>query len=200
MDDALDPDGSLAKKAVALIESEQERLALAIVQQVRSLVPKYNDIDSTAQVRNTATALACVGDLILYKRTNRLADFVESVVQLRSAIGFSVGDFLVGSLCFLPVLRRFLIHRADSTAEGLVMFEIIERVALPFTGRVAEIWAECATDTTNPDGVDTQRFLSLLSDSMESGANLFNPLPIASIDDFPSLEDDEGEPTAPGYR
>ncbi len=191
MADALDPDGSLAKKAVALIEGEKERLALAIVQQVRTVVPRYQDVDPTAQLRNTATVLACVGDLLVYKRTNRLADFVESVVQLRAAIGFSVGDFLVGGLCFLPVLRRFLVHRAASTAEGLVMYELIEQMALPFNGRVAEIYAECSGDVTDPDGVDTSRFLSLLSDSLEV-TPLFQPVPIASIDDFPSIDEDDG--------
>ena len=201
MDATLDPDGRFAKQAVALVEAEKERLAMAIARQVRIVVPGYEAIDATAQIKNTITALDCVGDLMLRNRTERLAEFVEGVVAIRSASGFAAGDFLVGSLCFLPVLRRFFIHRAGNTNEGLIMFELLEGVLLPFVGCIVETLIECGTDATDPNGIDHERFLSLLSDSFEETESGFHVMPIASVDDdFPAIDDDDGESTAPGFR
>lgn len=202
---AVDPDGRYARKAIELIEGDKARLGRAVARQQQLMVARYAEVDAEALARNNQTILGCLGDLVLSRRPDTLAALVENIAQMRGAGGFDVSEFVVSAMCFFPVLRRFLVHRADSTAEGLIMFEAVEAVGLPFVGRVAAIFLEAVTDSTDPEGIDRHRFLSLLSESFERTApNALKPIPIASVDSLEELHQDfdfgDGEDTARGYR
>jgi hypothetical protein len=192
--------GHLAKKAVTLLDARRTKVAVAVARQMQRSVPSYADIDVVALARGNEDTLECLGDLLMERKTKSLERITYSVAELRAAAGFDVSDFVSAGLCFLPVIRRYLTKAADTVQEGLEMYELVEAMLMPFTGTMLKIFMECmpkeGEDHTKPEGIDSKRFLKLLSDSLErskDGLGGLEPLPLASLDGDPFGLDDEAD-------
>jgi hypothetical protein len=133
--------------AAQLIRSHHLRISQAIARQLQRTVPRYRQVDASVLERNIATIMGGVQQLLEHGSEERLLRIVADVAQLRQMSGFKLPEFLVASLCFLPVIRRFLIERSGDLQEGLARYEAVEAIALPLMGRVATIFMDAAEDT-----------------------------------------------------
>lgn len=171
----------LKERAAEMIEKSRERLARAVGRQIQATVPKYNDIDVDALSGNLNTILRCVGPL-LKGDPGKLIPVIETIAQLRTAAGFQASEFVLAGICFMPVLRRFFWAKADTHEEGIALYEVVEAVILPFLGRTMGIFINAHVEETAPEGISTEKFLEMLTDT-GSGSSPFLPIEIASIDD-----------------
>lgn len=183
----------LAERAVSLVEADRLRLARAIARQIQVTVPRYQSVDADALAGNIHTVLGSVRPLVISHDTVRLGRVVEDIVRLRVAAGFGFGEFLASALCFLPVIRRFLVMRAKDPAVGLEMYERVEAVVLPFLGQVATVFLDASFEVTDPDAFSGEKFLSMLS---ERGRTPFPPVRISLVED----DDSEIETPPVGRR
>lgn len=140
------------ERVVRLLKSHRVRIARALVRQARALAPRYEQIDQAAQERSFIALLIAVERLLERGEDGPLLDAAGHLAQLRVAMGFRVEDFVLASLGFLPVLRRFIIEHAPSLDEGLDDYEAFEAVALPFIGRGASIFLDAIEEPTMPNG------------------------------------------------
>ncbi len=150
------------ERVVDLLQSHRIRISRAWARQVRSVVPRYREIDQIALERNLANLLAGLERLLRTGKERALLDAVAGVTQMRLAAGFVVPDLLVATVCFLSVARRFLIEKSASAVEGLDDFEALEAICLPLMGKVATVFLESTNDAV-PGGYDLSRFQQLLS-------------------------------------
>jgi hypothetical protein len=147
-------------RIVTLLRGHRVRIARALVRQVRALVPRYEQLDTSAQERNFLSLLLGVERLLEYGDDAPLLEVAGHIAQLRASMGFRVEDFSIASTCFLPVIRRFILEHAPELREGLEDYEAFESVALPFIGRAASIFMDAAEDPTQPNAVRAKKTLS----------------------------------------
>ncbi|MFH1807589.1 MAG: hypothetical protein ABIJ09_02500 [Pseudomonadota bacterium] len=160
-----------ARRASTLIGAYLKPLAKATAQQVREMVPRYNQVDQVALVRNIELILDATRGVLEQGDERRLMSVLTTIMDLRQAAGFTIRDFVVASLAGFPVARRFFIARSPDAVEGLRLFEAFECVMLPITGRIADTFSRLNEDsTTIPDGVSLSTMLNLagLAESTES--------------------------------
>jgi hypothetical protein len=131
-----------AVQAAALMKSHHRRIAQAVARQLRRTIPRYRQLDEVMLERNVATILGGVQQFLERGNATPLLSIVEDVARLRQMSGFSLQDFLVASLCFLPVVRQFLVEKLGDVGRGLACYEAVEAAALPLVGRVAALYAE----------------------------------------------------------
>ena len=135
---------------VQLIRSHRVRIARALVRQVRVLVPRYAQLDSSAQERNFIALLVAVERLLESGDDALLMEVTAQVAQLRASMGFQIEDFTAAALAFLPVMRRFLVEHSASAIKGLDEYEEFEALALPVLGRVGSVFLDADEDVTLP--------------------------------------------------
>jgi hypothetical protein len=140
------------ERVVQLLRSHRVRIARALVRQTRALAPRYEQIEAAAQERNFLALLLAVERLLERGEDRPLLDAASNIAQLRASMGFRVEDFVLASVGFLPVLRRFIIEHASSPEEGFDDYEAFEAIALPFIGRAAAIFLDAGEDPTIPNG------------------------------------------------
>jgi hypothetical protein len=135
-------DESAAHRAARLMSSRHPALARAIARQLARNVPRYKEVASEAVEHNVLTLLSGLQKLLERGTEDSLRRVVEDIAQLRSATGFQVDEIVTAGLCFLPVLRRYLV-RADSSLEaGLEAYEALESLAIPMFGYGAAAMTE----------------------------------------------------------
>jgi hypothetical protein len=139
------------ERLVKLLKGHRVRIARALVRQTRALVPRYEQLDAGAQERNFLSLLLGVERLLEHGDDAPLLEVAAHVAQLRASMGFRVEDFSVAAMCFLPVIRRFVLEHAGNIAEGLDDYEEFESVALPYLGRAAIIFMDASEDPTQPN-------------------------------------------------
>ncbi|MEW5850895.1 MAG: hypothetical protein AB2A00_19065 [Myxococcota bacterium] len=133
-------------RAAALMKSHHVRISQAIARQLVRLVPRYRQVDQTALERNLSSLLGGVEVLLEKGEDQRLMQLIEDVALLRQSSGFTLQDFVMAGMSFLPVLRRFFMERCSIT-EGLEAYEAVETVALPVLGRAASLYLDVGEDT-----------------------------------------------------
>jgi hypothetical protein len=70
-----------------------------------------------------------------------------------------MGDFLLATLVFLPVMRQFLVEHSQDRAAGMRAYEEFEAIAIPVIAETATMFRQVTTDfddddadITKPDG------------------------------------------------
>lgn len=144
-------------RVVKLLRGHRVRVARALVRQARALVPRYEQIDASAQERNFLSLLLGVERLLEHGDDEPVLEVASHVAQLRASMGFRVDDFSVASLCFLPVIRRFILEHSESLQQGLDDYDDFESVALPILGRAANIFMDATEEETQPNGRDPRK-------------------------------------------
>ncbi len=139
------------ERVVKLLRSHRVRIARALVRQTRALVPRYEQVDNTAQERSFLALLLGVEPLLARGDERALLDAASHIAQLRASMGFRVEDFATAALGFLPVIRRFIVENSADATEGLDDYEAFEAIALPYLGRAASIFLDAAEDPTIPN-------------------------------------------------
>ena len=134
------------ERTTELLRSHRVRVAKALARQTRTLVPRYAQVESNALERSFLTLLNAVERLLSTGDARQLVQSAEYVAQLRAMTGFRIDDFTTAAVCFLPVLRRFILERATNLQEGLADYEAFEEVALPFIGRATRIFIAAEGD------------------------------------------------------
>lgn len=118
-----------------ILGEHQSAIAAAVTRQIRRSVPRYREVDREAMEHEVELLLAGLLHLAKGGDARQLKRMVADVLTLRRVIGFSEADLLVASLCFLPVMRRFLIRHAPHTREGLLTYDEFEALVfrlMPF--------------------------------------------------------------------
>lgn len=177
-------------RVVSLLASHRIRIARAWARQARAVVPRYRDVEDTALERNLANLVGAFEKVLAGGEERQLLQAAGGVAQMRLAAGFAVPDLLVATVCFLSVMRRFLVDRAPTVEEGLDDFEAIEAVCLPLLNKVSTVFLQSQSDTM-PGGYDLSKLQRMLS--TESGP--FARIPIEEVSN-----DEAEERTPPGYR
>jgi hypothetical protein len=145
------------ERVVSLLRSHRVRIARALVRQTRALAPRYEQVDQGAQERSFLALLLAVERLLESGEEGPLLDAAGHIAQLRASMGFRVEDFVLASVGFLPVIRRFIVEHATTTDEGLDDYECFEAIALPFIGRAASIFLDAEEEPTIPNAQRPKR-------------------------------------------
>lgn len=140
-----------ALRAARFLKPRHAEIARAVTRQLKRTVPRYEEVDRTAMERNSLAILKGLQRLLEQGDVRTLKRVVDDVSQLRSSAGFSVDELVMAGLCFLPVLRRYLVSVHQDPLEGLVAYEAVEAVTLPLIGHVAAYLQEVA-ELTDPGG------------------------------------------------
>lgn len=143
------PVENATQRAARLLSGRHPQIAAAVARQLKRTVPRYQDVERHALERNILGILKGLDRLLVKGDEATLRRIVDDIAQLRAATGFGVDEIVMAGLCFLPVLRRFLIARDEDMARGLETYEALEAVALPFFGHVAMYFRDLA-DLTDP--------------------------------------------------
>ncbi len=143
------PVESSVQRAARLLNGREPQIAAAVARQLKRTVPRYADVERQAMERNISAILKGLQRLLAKGDERTLRRIVDDVAQLRSATGFGVDEVIVAGLCFLPVLRRFLVENDSDIEAGLAAFEALEAVALPMFGHIAMYYRDLA-DLTDP--------------------------------------------------
>lgn len=144
--------------AARLIKGHKVRLARAIARQIQQIVPRYREMDSTALERNLGTLLSATETFLENGDDRQLIDLTRNVMELRAVSGFALGDFVMATACWLPVLRRFILERSASVDEGLRVYESVEAVALPLMGRIADLYQQIGNEVPEDPAEAFERF------------------------------------------
>lgn len=124
-------------RLVQLIGSHKVRIARALGRQVRGFSANYASMDSAALESSFGRVLGHVEHYLTTGDDTGLRNHTAHTAQLRSALGFRANDFMLASLVFLPVMRRFLIEQATDLQSGLRDYEAFEAVAIPLLAEAA---------------------------------------------------------------
>lgn len=178
------------ERVVELLRSHRIRIARAWARQVRAVVPRYRDVEDVALEKNLGNLVAAFERVLSGGSERTLLQSATGVAQMRLAAGFAIPDLVVATVCFLSVIRRFLVDKAPTVEQGLDDFEAVEALCLPLLSKISHVFLESSNDTM-PGGFDVRKFQELLSG--ESG-----PFPRIAIE--PVRGDDSEEDTPVGYR
>lgn len=149
------PVENAAQRAARLLSGRHPQIAAAVARQLKRTVPRYQDVERQALEKNVLSILRGLDHLLAKGDETTLRRIVDDVAQLRAATGFGVDEIVMAGLCFLPVLRRFLIHQEEDVMRGLAAYEAVEAVALPLFGHVAMYFRDLA-DLTDPGLAELQ--------------------------------------------
>jgi hypothetical protein len=138
-----------ANRAARMLKPRQADLARAVARQLQRTVPRYKDVEPVAMEKNITAILIALDPLLKRGSEATLRAVVNDVAQLRSAGGFGVDELVMAGLCFLPVLRRYLVSMHADPIEGLEAYEAVEAVTLPLIGHVAA-YLQDASEATDP--------------------------------------------------
>lgn len=143
------------QRAARLLSGRHPQIAAAVARQLKRTVPRYQDVERQALERNILGILKGLDRLLAKGDEATLRRIVDDIAQLRAATGFGVDEMVMAGLCFLPVLRRFLIAQDEDMTRGLESYEALEAVALPFFGHLAMYYRDLA-DLTDPGLAELQ--------------------------------------------
>lgn len=149
------PVENATQRAARLLAGRHPQIAAAVARQLKRTVPRYQDVERQALERNILGILKGLDRLLSRGDEATLRRTVDDIAQLRAATGFGVDELVMAGLCFLPVLRRFLILQDEDMARGLETYEAVEAVALPFFGHLAMYFRDLA-DLTDPGIAELQ--------------------------------------------
>lgn len=136
-----------------ILEDHQPAIAAAVTRQIRRSVPRYREVDREAMQHEVELLLSALLHLARGGDSRQLKQMVADVLTLRRVIGFSEADLLVAALCFLPVMRRFLIRHAPHTKEGLQTYDEFETIVfrvVPFMLNVLRASPTLLEDESRP--------------------------------------------------
>jgi hypothetical protein len=165
------------EKTLELLQANRSRIAYAVSRQIQTLVPKYRDLDTVALAHNLETVLKGFESLLQNNKPDNLFGAVSMIADVRRVSGFGIRDMTVAGLCFLPVIRRFMIRESGTIERGLERYELVEAVALPLFGQVIPLFLNIPEDTLS---VTKGPKLEELWESMSGSA--IEPLPFEIID------------------
>jgi len=118
-------------ESAALLEAHQPRIAAAITRQIQRTVPRYRQLDGAALRRSVSGLLEGLQRLLCQDDVGPLTRLVTDLIQLRRVAGFQTSEVILAGLCFLPVLRRFYLHKAPRPRISLAWFEELEALLIP---------------------------------------------------------------------
>jgi len=126
-----------ARTALELLRLNREPLARAIVRQLKSTVARYANVDGEAMGHNVHRLLGGIELVVENGDLKTLQRVTSEMISLRTTSGFGVDELVTAGVCFLPVLRRFLVNNARDIGAGLDAYEHLESVTLPMFGWIA---------------------------------------------------------------
>lgn len=141
------------ERVVELLGSHKIRIARALVRQMRALSPRYATLEAVALEENLVRLLTLISRFLETGDESSLVNHTAYTAQLRQALGFTVRDFMMANLSFLPVLRRFLIESAASLEEGLADYEALEAVAIPLMATSAAAFEQAAVGDDDDEDI-----------------------------------------------
>jgi hypothetical protein len=139
------------ERVLKLIRSHRVRIARALVRQTRMLAPRYEQIDRIALERSYMGLIFALERVLEAGDTTMLTDQQEQIASMRSAMGFQIEDFLLASLGWLPVIRRFLMEHGANLGEAIADYEEFEAIALPLVAHAATAFVEADEEPTVPN-------------------------------------------------
>ncbi len=139
------------ERVVELLGSHKVRIARALVRQMTTLSPRYAGLEQKALEENLIRLLTLTARFLETGDDSSLRNHTAYTAQLRQALGFRVGDFMLATFSFMPVLRRFLVESAPDLKSGLENYEALEAVAIPLMANAAALFNEAADDGLDDD-------------------------------------------------
>lgn len=158
------------QRAARLLAGRHPQIAAAVARQLQRTVPRYQNVNRQALERNILAILRGLDRLLAKGDEGTLRRTLDDIAELRATTGFGVDEIVMAGLCFLPVLRRYLVHQDEDMRRGLESYEAVEAIALPFFGHIA-MYFQNLGDLSDP-------FVA----EMEWSALTF-PLAIEDVDD-----------------
>ena len=172
------------ERIVKLLRSHRVRIARALVRQSRTLAPRYEQIDKLAQEKSYMGLIFALERVLEDGDESLLADQTEQLASMRSTMGFQMEDFLLATLGWLPVIRRFLFEQGTSLAEAVADYEEFETIALPLVARSASVFLEASEEPTQPNAKRARMSAGTLQ--------RLRGLPVERVS---GSDDEENEPT-----
>jgi len=181
-----------ARAAVELLERHRSLIAHAIARQIMQTLPQYRSVDPNDLAGSIDELLEGVQTLLIARDHKTLAQVLDTLVQLHNKRGFGVGDFLVATLCTLPVMRRFYMKYASAQDQGIVCYEQVESVLIPLYGHLAARLSN-VFDDDDPTLVDDhtpgqQREEAEAVPGVAEGTAQLEPFEIVSVDEVLQLK------------
>lgn len=142
------------ERVVALLRSHRVRIARALVRQSRTLSVRYQQLDETAQEHGFLSLLFAVEQLLEKGDESSLRDQTEHLATMRASMGFPFEDFLLVTMGWLPVMRRFIVEDAVDKQRDIMAslddYDAFEALALPMIVRAASDFLQAGEDPTVP--------------------------------------------------
>jgi len=160
------------ERVVKLLQGHRVRIAKALVRQARALAPRYEQLDLLAMERSYIQLIFAVEKMLAHGDDSSLIEQTEQLAAMRRATGFQMEEFLLGSLGWLPVMRRFILEQGQSIDEAIADYDAFEAIALPFVARAASTFLEAEEEPTLPNAArprtrSSQRIKSLRVERVE---------------------------------
>jgi hypothetical protein len=125
------------QKAIKLLDAHGERIADMIVRQARELGPTMKAVDMDTGRHSIAGMMRSLSQVLGSAPVDTLLSVVETLVQLRMAVGVKPEDMLSSSYVYLPVIRWVFVEESDDPLDGLYAYEEVEAVVVPLLAKVA---------------------------------------------------------------
>ena len=157
---------------IEMLDDYRPMIARAVAQQIQQTVSRYHDVDSTALTRNVEQIFAGLRRLLVRGDDKAVMNMFNMLIGLRQVSGFTIRDFMVATICALPVVRRFFCDKAETLDEGIALYEEFEAIVIPLYGRIA-----CNFQKLNSEAQTTPDLLPVLPalDGLD-GKELYAPL------------------------
>jgi hypothetical protein len=136
-------------RLVGLLRTHRVRIARAMARQVRSLSPRYQQVEVEALERSFYGLGAAIERLFESGDHAELLDRTVFTAQLRAQLGFQLEDLTLAGICYFPVIRRFLLDHSANIDDALDDLEDFDRAAIPLFARAVTMFRD-ASDATVP--------------------------------------------------
>jgi hypothetical protein len=136
-------------RLVSLIRGHRVRIARALARQVRTLSIRYKRVEVEALEKSFFGLLLAIEDFLATGSDQNLIDRTKHTANLRAQLGFQLEDLAMAGMCFMPVLRRFLMDHSKTMDEAMADFDSFEAVAIPLLSRMMSLF-RTSTDITSP--------------------------------------------------
>jgi hypothetical protein len=136
-------------RLVTLLRAHRVRIARAMARQVRSMSPRYQQVELEALERSFYGLNMAIERMFESGEHAELLDRTAFTAQLRAQLGFQLEDLTVAGLCYFPVIRRFLLDHSETVDDALDDLDDFDRIAIPVLARGVGLFRD-AGDATVP--------------------------------------------------
>lgn len=127
--------------AVRLLQEHAEEIADLIVAQARQVAPSMGLVEADVGRQSVSGMMRSLAQVLDGAPPSTFLAVVETLVQIRAAVGVTREDFVAASYTYLPCVRWVFMEKAKSPLEGVYAYEEVESVAIPLLGKLASVIA-----------------------------------------------------------